>query len=138
MTTTLSADDVRRWTIDPWCPKCSTPAYLDRDGVRVHCCGQLNGVVSGIFTRCPGCQPEGMEWWRVYKGWRLRKYVIDVSHAIDLILMAIARDATAAYANFRGKPIETAYDNITTAIMSSEFEDAVKWRHRLKDLEEQT
>ena len=144
MITTLSADDVRRQVMSVWCSECQAPApcgtiYEDH---------KARGILRDpLFTRCPGCQPESLYWGEPgeddhggrYKGsWILRQRETKVWIAIDLILMSIARDATAAYTNFRGKPIETAYDNITTAVMSTEFEDAVKWRHRLKDLEDKT
>ena len=77
-------------------------------------------------------------------GWVLEGKAVPTNAAIDLILMSIARDATAAKGQMTRCKAGTwgdrssTYSHITTAVMSGEFEDAVKWRHRLKDLEEQT
>ena len=105
-----------------------------------------------LFTRCR-CQPEGLLWnsWRPLDGghWDLCTDLGHTSriapyHAIDLILMSIARDATAAKGQMTRCKAGTwgdrssTYSHITTAVMSGDLPGAVAARHRLKDLEEQT
>ena len=148
-TTTLSADDVRRLVTTAWCTTCNRP----HTG---HWGNDHHPAVQSLFTRCPGCQPEGLLWnsWRPLDGghWDLCTDLGHTSriapyHAIDLILMSIARDATAAHEtiwrskacdhdqDFRGK-VSECYDNIVTAIMNGDLPGAVAARHRLKDLED--
>ena len=146
-TTILSAEDARRLVqTQAWCSTCKVLIPHDTD----HLLGKPDLCVAcpPLFTRC-GCQPEGLEWLPIYSdpGWLLDSTdpiffsKVHTFVVIDLILMSIARDATAVYARVsKGYLFEwdKAYDNITTAIMFGKFEDAVTWRHRLKDLEEQT
>ena len=140
-TVVLSMKDVRQQVLEPWCGVCDAPAI---DGV----ChpGHIGTIQSPpLFTRCPGCQPKGLvpaHDGKGGKGFTMDGRWIEPAHAIDLILMSTARDATATFQVMSSKI--TTHDraivihfNITTAVMCGEFEDAVKWRHRLKDLEEQ-
>ena len=128
MTTTLSADYVRRWVMEPF------PV------------GHRRKTVPPLFTRCSGCQPPSLyfsdeHWWATDDD-GFRDIRAD-SIAVDLILMSIARDATAARESMKyGSELHYqagwCLQNLTTAIMFSKLEDAVKWRHQLKDLEDST
>ena len=147
MTTILSAEDVRRLVMEPWCNECNAPIETLPDATHEH-----DNTRQALWGRCPGCQPDGLEWRErgpgevvpMELGWVLEGKAVPTNAAIDLILMSIARDATAAKGQMTRCKAGTwgdrssTYSHITTAVMSGEFEDAVKWRHRLKDLEEQT
>ena len=151
MTTTLSAEDVRRLVMEPWCNECNAPIETLPDATHEH-----DNTRQALWARCPDCQPKGLHWlppYRCHEYERLDGHwyiighpddIVEVPTVIDLILMSIARDATAAKGQMTRCKAGTwgdrssTYSHITTAIMSDEFEDAVKWRHRLKDLEEQT
>ena len=176
MTTTLSADDVRRLVMtDCWCPKCGvvTSNAPPFDGGTCQCQPDYEDVIAdpnagallvsedyprsavvgsrrivrchrpALFTRCPGCQPEGLEW-----SDRDRFILVEdddifvvarLSWVIDLILMSIARDATAAYDKPSIRPYyPDLYITLTTSIMSTDLPGAVAARHRLKDLEDST
>ena len=133
MTTALSADDVRRLVMEPLD---DTTGYA----------GELPAPKPALFTRCSGCQPPSLyfsdeHWWATDDD-GFRDIRAD-SIAVDLILMSIARDATAARESMKyGSELHYqagwCLQNLTTAIMFSKLEDAVKWRHQLKDLEDST
>ena len=146
-TTTLSADDVRRLVMEPWyAGSGEVDDPPDRD------------MRPSLWARCPGCQPEGLEWrhanapsnrdsdagWRLYCPKYASRFIISASAAIDMILMAIARDAHSscekAWENvgWIGSARECAYDELTTAVMSTDLPGAVAARHRLKDLEDKS
>ena len=138
-TTTISADDVRRWMMEPFCVECNGP----RDG---KCANQrhFEFIREALWTRCPGCQPEGLKW-RVSKGgfawrWRFRGNVISIATVTDLILMSIARDATVVYRAMpeSARTAGSFYLSLTLAVMSTDLHGAVAARHRLKDLENAT
>ena len=143
MTATLSMDDVRRQVMNVWCSECQAPApcgtiYEDH---------KARGILRDpLFTRCRGCQPEGLvpaHDGKGGKGFTMDGRWIEPAHAVDLILMSTARDATAARESMKyGSELHYqacwCLQNLTTAIMFSKLEDAVKWRHQLKDLEDST
>ena len=144
MTTTLSADDVRRLVMEPWCNECNAPIETLPDATHEH-----DNTRQALWARCPGCQPEGLEWHSV--SWCFRHQTATGpsdepavfgsdhcrdNHVIDLILMAIARDGKKACnaSAHRSK----AYCGLIDAVMSADLTDAVTARHRLADLEDKT
>ena len=146
---TLSADDVQRLVESAWCAKCGlSPREVAALGEHPHCNALAH---SGLFTRCPDCQPDGLEWFKASNmfdaGFLLVGDVITVAHAIDLILMSIARSGTTKFEVMRNQPatierlgdLEEAYEvELTTAVMSCDLSGAVAAQHRLLDLEDKT
>ena len=153
---TLSADDVRRLVMnDYWCPKCQRigchvteghdlPKSLGGKGPEV-----VESEVESLFTRCPDCQPDGLEWGLKSETWEQHGWFLDSSRcalpvhtAIDLILMSIARSGTAVYnSDWRvsaGMPWMNVYSTLTTAIMTGDLPGAVAAMQRLLDLEDKT
>jgi len=134
----LSAEDVRRLVMEDW-----TDSGADgRDFLRRQ----------ALFTRCPDCQPEGLEYSDKYLTWLNSEaaqdvhgpyipVIIPICHATDLILMSIARSGTAVWVVMQkvGLPVAHGldeYTELTYAIMSGDLPDAVAARHRLADLED--
>ena len=140
MITILSADDVRRQVMEPWCPVHQCITSLCPDEIE-------HGFRPALFTRCPGCQPESLYWGEPgeddhggrYKGsWILRQRETKVWIAIDLILMSIARDGKKAFIAPPQAIQQKYYDCLVDAVVATDLPGAVAARHRLKDLEEQT
>lgn len=147
---TLTAEDVRRLVLEPWCPKCkelcSPDALKYRKATKDIRCKRCDATPkSGLFTRCPKCQPEGLEWvpgkWcRAVAGVHVTMY--ETWEAIDLILMSIAREGTAKFESVPHSgmaPWRLTYDDLTFAVMSGDpraLVDAVAARHRLADLQD--
>ena len=137
MTTILSAEDVRRLVMEPWCNECNAPIETLPDATHEH-----DNTRQALWGRCPGCQPEVLTF-EVFEDDEINcEYLghneIGVVHTIDLILMSIARDATAKFESIPHSglaPWRLAYDAITFAVMSADLRDATKWRHQLKDIE---
>ena len=127
---TLSAEDVRQLVESDW-----VDAGPDgRDVVRRE----------ALFTRCPKCQPDGLE----FGGWsrtvivlrsKLNVLAIPVPTAIALILQSIAGAGTAVrdgqWETTHNK-LSVLYATLTTAIMSNDFPGAVAAMHRLKDFQD--
>ena len=137
-TTTLSADDVRWLVMTARCTTCNGP----HTG---HCGNDHHPAVQSLFTRCRGCQPEGLEWrgsdpihpeW--WLGWCIPEDAMPCarSHAIDLILMSIARDGKKAFIAPPQAIQQKYYDCLVDAVVATDLPGAVAARHRLKDLED--
>ena len=143
-TATLSADDVRRLVMESWCHECNAPIETLLDATHEH-----DNTRQALWARCPDCQTEGLICPAQYDGdlarsyiWQLNGHNISTSAAIDLILMAIARDATAKFNDgWTADDLpqwQDAYDDVTDAVMSGDLPGAVAARHRLADLKDKT
>ena len=140
MTTTLSAEDVRRLVMEPWCNECNAPIETLPDATHEH-----DNTRQALWGRCPGCQPEGLICPAQYDGdlarshiWQLNGHNISTSAAIDLILMAIARDGKKAFIAPPQAIQQKYYDCLVDAVMSGDLPGAVAARHRLADLEDKS
>ena len=136
MTTILSAEDVRRLVMEPWCNECNAPIETLPDATHEH-----DNTRQALWARCPDCQTEGLICPAQYDGdlarsyiWQLNGHNISTSAAIDLILMSIARDGKKAYNAFAHR--SEAYCELIDAVMSADLTDAVAARHRLAGLED--
>ena len=139
----LSAEDVRRLVMEEeWCPPFKKLRgdfdNLDEQQYAEVC----DETKPPLFTRCPGCQPEGLICPAQYDGdlarsyiWQLNGHNISTSAAIDLILMSIARDGKKAFITPPQAIQQKYYDCLVDAVMSTDLPGAVSARHRLKDLE---
>ena len=138
MTTILSAEDVRRLVMEPWCNECNAPIETLPDATHEH-----DNTHQALWARCPGCQPEGLEWRErgpgevvpMELGWVLEGKAVPPNAVIDLILMSIARDGKKAFITPPQAIQQKYYDCLVDAVMSGDLPGAVAARHRLADLE---
>lgn len=143
-TATLSAEDVRRLVMEPFCRECNATAAdacYTHDGLQVS---------AALFTRCPDCQPEGLKF---HGQLVIPKFYLEgggyltLPTAPALILQSIARSGQEVYKQRREQfkhkcdrageeLLDDLYTDLSWAVMQGDLPGAVAARQRLKDLEQ--
>ncbi len=130
----LTAEDVRREVMEPWCPDCRM--------TNIHDCYRT--MEPSLFTRIPDCQPEGLR--HVdnydqgsglgYTGWHRDGQKIDPATAVAIILQQIAQSGHRDMHKHRCWSHERllTWNDLMATIMSGNLPDAVAARQRLEDL----